>query len=205
MTDILSTSLIAALHVNLIEAGLSEDKGVRWVVVAKVILRVVHSSWFNSCTCPMARTDTARQKTAFIALNIGGVIYTIFIYTILTHSRRTVFLAVRAVLALNKRALVRLWLACSKNFVSQGAAIPSLFSSPFIIRPSYLLSSTLRQTLHRHLHRHRTRRVASYCTTAHCHLVSYANNLTKHVDILTASYSRLSLRPVLKVMNVCIV
>jgi len=48
MTDTLSTSLIAAFHVNPIEGGLSEDKGVRWVVVAKMILRVVHSSWFNS-------------------------------------------------------------------------------------------------------------------------------------------------------------
>ena len=59
-------------------------------------------------------------------------------------------------------------------------------------RPSYLLSSTVR---HRHPHRHRTRRVASYCTTSHCHLESCANNLTKNVDLLAASYSRLSLRP----------
>jgi len=59
--DTLSTTLIAAFHVNPIEGGFSEDEGVRWVVVAKVILRVVHSSCFNSCTCAMARTDTARQ------------------------------------------------------------------------------------------------------------------------------------------------
>jgi len=36
--------------------------------------------------------------------------------------------------------------------------------------------------------------IASYCTTSHCHLGSCTNNLTKHVDLLAASFSRLSLR-----------
>ena len=76
---------------------------------------------------------------------------------------------------------------------------PFLFAfrhTPIALDASYLLSSTLRQNLHRHPHRHRTRRVASYCTSSHCHLESCANNLTKNVHLLAASYSRLSLRPV---------
>jgi len=37
--------------------------------------------------------------------------------------------------------------------------------------------------------------IVSYCTTSYCHLESCANNITKQVDLLAASYSRLSLKP----------
>ena len=38
--------------------------------------------------------------------------------------------------------------------------------------------------------------IPSYCTTSHCHLESFSNNLMKYVDLLTVSYSRLSWLPV---------
>jgi len=38
--------------------------------------------------------------------------------------------------------------------------------------------------------------ILSYCTTSHYYLESCTNNLTKYIDLLTGSYSRLSLRPV---------
>ena len=74
------------------------------------------------------------------------------------------------------------------------AAIPPLFSSPFIVRAtialvaSYLLSSTLpasssspsSSTLYS------SRRIVQLPTVCHCE--SYANNLTKLVDLLATSY-----------------
>ena len=78
------------------------------------------------------------------------------------------------------------------------ATIPPLFSSPFVIRPSHsthltcyhpccgkLFAAILIDII----------LITSYSTTSHCHLESYANNLTKHVILLAASFSRLKLWP----------
>ena len=74
------------------------------------------------------------------------------------------------------------------------AAIPALFSSPFIVRAtialvaSYLLSSMLpaSSSLLSSSTLYSSRRIVQLPTVSHCE--SCANNLTKLVDLLAASY-----------------
>jgi len=81
------------------------------------------------------------------------------------------------------------------------AAIPPLFSSHFVIRPSH---STHLTCYHPRCGKLFTAIFIDIVLVAWhhivqlptvCHLESCANNLTKHVDLFAASYSRLSLRP----------
>jgi len=79
------------------------------------------------------------------------------------------------------------------------AAIPPLFSSPFIVRAtiaivaSYLLSSTLAasSSLPSSSTLYSSRRIVQLPTVCHCE--SCANNRTKLVDLLAASYLQSSL------------
>jgi len=86
-----------------------------------------------------------------------------------------------------------------QNFTTVQATIPPLFSSPFII---CLLHSTHLTCYHPRCGKLFTTifidivlivsyRIVQLPTV--CHLESCANNLTKHVDLFAASYTRLSL------------